>query len=295
MNRKKRNRKWIMIPLCLGLAVSLITPGAVGFAEEIVGNFQEMTLGSAPSTEHIVQVPNLEDKVLEDQVDNSHLEAFKEFRTTEEVVHESVEIQPQVNSSIAKSLTVDVQNKDLFQLTQEQMEDLIMKGYSIEDLYQLDELANKILIDPLTIAERKEGSDQSWAELESVLTKEIEANQLSSLSKEYQEQYSQLSKEKLTDHEKLVLLISYDLGKGSITELLDAYRDGGEKGVVTFKSKATVQAQSKNSKSSKTAVDPDVLERIQALAKETGISESELLEQLQVAKEASKQALVEKE
>ncbi|MOA56700.1 hypothetical protein D3C78_1807360 [compost metagenome] len=77
--------------------------------------------------------------------------------------------------------------------------------------------------------------------------------------------------------------------------MLDAYRDGGEKGVVTFKSKTTVQAQSKNSKSSKTAVDPDVLERIQALAKETGISESELLEQLQVAKEASKQALVEKE
>lgn len=126
-----------MIPLCLGLTASLITPGAVGFAEEIIGSFQEMTLGSAPSTEHIVQVPNLEDKVLEDQVDNSHLEAFKEFSTTEEVVHESVEIQPQVNSSVAKSLTVDVQDKDLFQLTQDQLEELILKGYSIEDCISL--------------------------------------------------------------------------------------------------------------------------------------------------------------
>ncbi|MNO45114.1 hypothetical protein D3C76_353730 [compost metagenome] len=295
LNKRKSNRKWVMIPLCIGLTVSLITPGAVGFAEEVVSNFQEVILGSAPNTDHIVQVPDQENISLDDQVDNSHLEAFDGFHTEEQVIHESVEIQPQINASVAKSLAVDVQSKDLFQLTQEQLEELILKGYSIEDLYTLDEMANKLLIDPVTIAARKESSDLSWSELESELAKEIEADQLSSLSKQYPESYAQLSREKLTDHEKLVLLIAYDLDKGTITELLGAYRSAGEEGVAVFESKAKTQAQSTNSKSSKIAIDSEVLERIQSLSKETGISESELLEQYQTAKEASKHALAEKE
>jgi uncharacterized protein YidB (DUF937 family) len=293
MKMSKANRKWLALPLCAGLVASLIGPGTTGFAEEVVEQWNQ-ALHGGPSTEHIVAVPNQEPSLTVEL--NSDLSPFENFQNEEQVVYESKEIQPKVNPGAAKSLAVDVQAKDLFQITQDQMEQLLAEGYSIEDLYQLDELANKQLIDPMALAERKADSGLDWVGLEAVLVQEMEQKQLAELAKAHPQPYAELKKEKLKDKEILNVLIAYDTGKGSVAELLGAYKSGGEKGVASYQSKAAKQQmQTNNVKTLTSSVDADALERIRALAKETGISETELLRQYQAAKESSKQALAGKE
>ncbi|WP_055107963.1 hypothetical protein [Paenibacillus ihumii] len=294
MKKSKMNRKWLVLPLCAGLIVSLITPGSIGFAEEFVGKMNEVMFG-LPPREHIIQVPDQEPNLRVEQ--NNDLERFTGFHTEEKVVYENEEIQPEVNPAVAKSLTVDVEKKDLFELSEEQIEELVTRGYSIEDLYQLDHLANKLIIEPVKLAERRDVSGLDWNELEAQVTRENQLKQLSQLSEDHPQAYAQLSRETLKDEEKLIILIAFDMGKGTITELIKAYQTGGEQAVVNYQPKPNekMQTQSVKSNSSNSSVDADVLKSIRSIAEETGISESELIQQYHAAKEASKHALAEKE
>lgn len=291
MKNNKRFRKWIILPLCAGLIVSLISPGTTGFAEAVVEQFKEVVLGKAP-TDHIIQVPDQEPDITVAQ--NDQLDKFKGFTSQEEVVHQSNEIMPELNPTTARTLSVDMESKDLFNLSQEQMENFLSQGYSIEDLYQLDELSNRVLIDPQTVAARKE-SDITWTELEKTLMQEKEAAQLISLSKVYSQEYIELQKEDLKDREMLLLLISYDAGKGTISELLKVYKSKGEPGLANYESPQQIKIQSKGSKSSQPPVDDDVLKRIQTLADETGIPIDDLLSQYHTVKDLNQHVFMEKE
>ncbi|WP_379390323.1 hypothetical protein [Paenibacillus lentus] len=294
MKKTKINRKWFVLPLCAGLIASLITPGSIGFAEEFVGKVNEVMF-DLPSQEHIIQVPDQEPNL---QFELNHdLEPFTGFHTEEQVVFENKEIQPEVNQHVAKSIAVDVNKKDLFELTDEQLEELVTRGYSIEDLYQLDHLANKLIIEPMELATRKEVSELDWNELEVQITRENQLRQLSQLSADHPQAYAQLNNEKLEDEEKLIILIAFDIGKGTITELIKAYEMGGEQAVANYQPKpnAKAQSQSARSTSNNSSVDADVLKTIRSIAEDTGIPESELIQQYHAAKEASKHALAEKE
>ncbi|MNJ41817.1 hypothetical protein D3C77_367580 [compost metagenome] len=294
MKKTKINRKWLVLPLCAGLVASLITPGSIGFAEEFVGKMNEVMFG-LPSRDHMIQVPDQEPNL---QFELNHdLEPFTGFHTEEQVVFENEEIQPEVNPAVARTLTVDVEKKDLFQLTEEQMEELVTGGYSIEDVYQLDHLANKLIIEPMELAERRDASGLDWNELEVQVTRENQLKQLSQLSEEHPQAYAQLSRETLEDEEQLIILIAFDMGKGTIAELIKAYQTGGEQAVANYQPQpnAKMQTQSVKSNSSNSSVDADILKSIRSIAEETGISESELIQQYHAAKEASKHALAEKE
>lgn len=299
-NKKQANsklsQKWIALSLCTGLIGSLITPGAFSFAEEVANTFSEAN-STGPSAEHVIPVPNAKPDLAVEL--NQDLELFSGLDSSEQVVHQGEEIVPQINQATSKLLAVDVEAKDVFQLSQEQLESLLTQGYSVEDLYRLDELANKLYVEPLSLAERKAKEQLSWEELEQKVTAEIEAAQLAQLSKNYPQPYEQLKKEKLNDRERLALLVAYDTGKGTMPELIGAYKSGGEKSLVNFKPKTKVQG--KNGMTTNTVtdsedtLDSDVLARIRSIAKESGLPEQELIQQFKAAKEASKQVLNGKE
>lgn len=294
--RSKMPKKWIALSLCAGLMGSLINPGALSFAEEVVNNFSEAN-SRGPSTEYAIQVPDEKPDLAVEL--NQELELFSGLDSSEQVIYQSEEIIPQINQAASKSLMVDVEPKDVYQLSQEQLESLLTQGYSVEELYRLDELANKLFVEPLILAERKAKEQLSWEELEQKVAAEIEATQLARLSKAYPEPYKQLKKEKLNDRERLALLVAYDTGKGTMSELLGAYKSGGEKSVVNFKPKTTIQGKSSATANkvtgSEDALDSEVLDQIRAIAKESGIPEQELIQQFKAAKEASKQMLTGKE
>ncbi|MBP1903458.1 transcriptional regulator with XRE-family HTH domain [Paenibacillus turicensis] len=291
------------ISLCLGLVGSLITPGVFSFAEEVVSNVNE-ALSKGPSSENVIQVPNEKPNLSVNL--NQELDKFKGLDSSEQVVHESEEIVPKINQAASKSLQVDVQPKDVFQLSQEQLEELMSKGYSVEDLYKLDELANSLYVEPLTLIEQKEKEKLSWEELEQKVASDIEATQLAQLSQTYPKPYEQLKREtSLTDRERLSLLVAFDMGKGTMSELIKAFKTGGEKEVVNYDSKLKLKNKTnrnsissfsaKSSSTSQETVDTEVLEKIRDISKKSGISEEELVQQFKDPKEASKQVLSGKE
>jgi len=162
---KKKNAKSraiIIYALCGGLIVSLFSPVTTGFAEDVADAVDQITtkiLGK-PDTAGMLEVPNLQLSTVATQ--NDELAKAEQFSTDEQVVQEDVEIRPQINQKAAKSLTVDTKPQDLFNLSQEQMEELINKGFTVEDIYKLDELANRLLVEPQVLIERKEKSGESW-------------------------------------------------------------------------------------------------------------------------------------
>ncbi|MNJ57255.1 hypothetical protein D3C77_528390 [compost metagenome] len=86
-----------------------------------------------------------------------------------------------------------------------------------------------------------------------------------------------------------------------MTDLIAAYKSGGEKSVVNYdsqlklKNKTSRSTTSSLSATSQGSLDVDVLNQIRAISKKSGISEEELIQQFKAAKEASKQVLSGKE
>ncbi|MNU95303.1 hypothetical protein D3C71_853140 [compost metagenome] len=166
----------------------------------------------------------------------------------------------------------------------------------MDDIYKIDELANKLLIDPQTIITRKEGDKLDWAKLGEVLQQEKDASMLQVLIKEHPSEYQQIKNEKLTDQNKILLLSSLDQGKGSITELLSTFKSKGEKAVTNYESAKSAKVESQSTSSSdSTNIDPNVLTRLKGISEKTGTPLNELISKYKGAKDLSKNVLVEKE
>lgn len=279
--------------VCGGLVVSMFSSVTTGFAEEVVNQVNETILG-LPSNDHTIQVPHSDPNIVADQ--NDHLPKFTGFQSEETKIHTSKEIQPKVNSKVAKSLIVDTaKKKDVYNLSPDQIESLITKGYSIDDLYQVDELSNRFLMDPQTLIERKEATEADWATLKKVLQKENDEQNLLELKEKYPEEFKQLEQESLKAQEKILLLSLYEQGKGTLAQLLQQYKTNGEKGVINYKSIEQKSAASKSFKLNTNAVPEDVLANLKEISQNTGEPLNELISKYNIAKELSKQVLVEKE
>ncbi|WP_209861250.1 hypothetical protein [Paenibacillus shirakamiensis] len=282
--------KWMMAAICFGIVVSPFSSVTTGFAAEVVDQFNEKILGK-PADKPFLQVPNKEGDITA----NQDLTKFKGFTSDSSVAHKKEEIQPKVNPITAKSMKIDNKKTDLFSLNKQQVEELVTRGYSVDDIYKVDELANKLLIDPQKIINRKEGDKLDWVKLAEVLQQEKETSLLQDLIKLHPTEYQQLASEKLTDQNKILLLSSLDQGKGSITDLLSLFKSKGEKAVSNYEP-ATSAAKTPSAKSTDDAsIDPKVLSRLKAVAEKTGTPLQELISKFKTAKGLSENVLAEKE
>ncbi|WP_433943164.1 hypothetical protein [Paenibacillus sp. SN-8-1] len=292
-NNKRSVKKLMVAAICLGVLVSPFSSVTTGFAAEVLSQFNEKILGK-PADKPFIQVPNKEGNITVNA--NEDLEKFKGFTSESSVAHTEKEYQPKVNPATSKSFKVDNKKSDLFNLSKQQIEDLVTKGYSVDDIYKIDELANKLLIDPQTIITRKEGDKLDWAKLGEVLQQEKDTSMLQVLIKEHPSEYQQIKNEKLTDQNKILLLSSLDQGKGSITDLLSTFKSKGEKAVTNYESAKSVKVESQSTNSSdSTDIDPNVLTRLKGISEKTGTPLNELISKYKSAKDLSKNVLVEKE
>lgn len=121
-------------------------------------------------------------------------------------------------------------SKDLFNITGDDIEELLSQGYSVEDLFAADELANKIYQDPKLLLEKKKVSGKTFSELEKDIMTEMKESTLKHLKKEYKKEYLKLEKQGYKE-EAIIEILGYCMvNKVEITDsLLKEYKVDKEK------------------------------------------------------------------
>lgn len=290
--KNKTTRKLVIISLCVGLVASMFSSVTTGLAQVVVNQFNETILG-LPSNDYLIQVPNVE--LDTETAQNDDLLRFSELQEEEVFIHQSIETQSKVNSSLAKSLQIDVKKQDFFNLTKEQIEQLIFEGYSFEDIYKLDELSNELMIDPETLANRKEELQLDWDSLKATIQEEQLEGHLVQFKEKFPVEFEVLKKEKFNNQDNLMLLSMLEQGKGTIDELIHQFKTTGEPGIMSMSQFPSKNIQSQRAGSFSDSVDPIILESLRELSEETGTPLNELVDSFMKAKSSVDQVLVKKE
>lgn len=289
---KRNSKKLIAVSLCVGLVASMFSTVTTGFAQEVVEQFNEKVLG-LPSSDHMIQVPNAEPNITATQ--NNDLLKFSEATGVEEVVHKSIKTESKVNPKLAKSLQIDTKKKDIFNLSKEQIEQLISEGYSIEDVYKLDELSNELLIDPETLSNKKKELKLDWDSLKAAIQKEQLEEHLLYFKEKFPKEYGILMSEKFNNNDNLMLLSMFEQGKGTIDQLIQQFKAKGVQGVMSMNQSSDKKMLSKSTKTSSSSIDPIVLESLKEISKQSGQPLNELVDNFVKAKSSVGEILVKKE
>ena len=110
----------------------------------------------------------------------------------------------------------------------EEIEEFLNSGFSIADIFQADEIGNKIGIEPKKLLERKKEEQKDLDKIKEEIVKERKRNVINSLKEKFPDVYQQLSTEQLNENDMSTLmafLAYYDVT--SIKQLVDEYKSKG--------------------------------------------------------------------
>ncbi|THF73414.1 hypothetical protein [Cohnella fermenti] len=125
--------------------------------------------------------------------------------------------------------------KDQFNYTKEDLEELFEAGASIEDIYRSDQLGNEWLTDPKSLIEEKRSQNKSWASVEGDIKKQKET-ELAVLGKKHSKAQAAFKNQKISTAEKIEILQTLEeQGDTSLDQALSTYQTKGLKGLESMK------------------------------------------------------------
>ncbi len=121
--------------------------------------------------------------------------------------------------------------EDQFNYQQKDVEELMLKGVSLEDIYVSDQIGNDWLIDPRTLLEQKEKKKISWDVLETEVEKQVD-EELSELTATVRIRNDQLNKQVPNKAERLAILKQLrENHELSTDQVMDSYKLNGQEGL----------------------------------------------------------------
>ncbi|MGO4549246.1 hypothetical protein AB4Z29_31110 [Paenibacillus sp. 2TAB23] len=115
------------------------------------------------------------------------------------------EIQGKANEKRIKRL----HKADIYNYTKQDIEQLILSGVLIEDIYYSDYIGNEWLVDPKELVQQKDQTNEKWEEIEKRIQHEKE-ERLDILLKKYPKIEMKLREVAMSSAEKLTILESVD-------------------------------------------------------------------------------------
>lgn len=124
---------------------------------------------------------------------------------------------------------------DRFNYQQKDVEELLLSGYTLEDIYLSDQLGNEWLVNPKELLLQKKAGKDSWDGIESKLKKKVE-NELGLLQKKQKDKASEINSITSNLAERVTLLQQLDSDTtATLGEVVDAYRTNGVNGLQKLK------------------------------------------------------------
>ncbi|MBW7453044.1 hypothetical protein ACFOLF_21255 [Paenibacillus sepulcri] len=121
--------------------------------------------------------------------------------------------------------------EDQFNYSKKDIEELLLGGATVEDIYASDKIGNEWLINPKDLIELKKQGNQSWEDMETEVKKEKE-NQLAVLLTKNPKLEIVLGQSAMNTAEKLALVQAADQkGEASMKQIMAAYASEGLQGL----------------------------------------------------------------
>lgn len=138
----------------------------------------------------------------------------------------------EIKSKSQKNRSKRLHKEDQFNYSRKDIEQLMLKGATVEDIYLSDQIGNEWLIEPKQLVDQKLSSvNVSWDEIGIGIQKEKE-QQAADLLKKHPKMLNALQKKTLNTAEKLEILKEIDQqGEQVLTQVLSSYEANGLDGL----------------------------------------------------------------
>jgi hypothetical protein len=275
-----KSKKVISIALALGMLVSSVN---VAFTSTIKDGKLQINLPFIKNFSSEKQ----EGKVLSNNIVKPDAKALKTARN-KEITIQLPDKSEVIYKGVKKSYTKDLKSSDIFSYSQEEMEQLLEQGYSIEDIVKADEVGNRLIEEPKKLLEMKADSKKDWTGIEKEVQNSRNHEYVSKMKEKYPDEYKKLAKEKFSDEDmsKIFTYIHHN-NVASVDSLISSYKTQGESALKYSESSADKIKVSKSymdklglSESDIKGLSDESLKTIEEIAKKKGITAKELVKQV---------------
>ncbi|RUS43550.1 hypothetical protein [Cohnella sp. AR92] len=141
-----------------------------------------------------------------------------------------------LKSKAQQNRTKRLHQADQYNYTQSELEDLLVNGATVEDIYYSDYIGNEWLVEPKELIKQKQDGSLSWTEIEAKVKRDKES-QLALLSKKHPKVQNLFAKKKMNSAEKLQMLeLADQQGEQAVSKALVDYESKGLEGLHLKKS-----------------------------------------------------------
>lgn len=266
-----KNKRILAIALCIGLILSSLNGIFISYANNDAKNKvsnNELSMVQAPAQNIIELEPDLSEiSIISDKDDvNSKNEGF--------IIYEG------------SKLILDPDNsRDAFNINKEDVENLVKKGFTVQEIFEADDIANEIYEDPIKLLERSKSSDKPMKEVKSEILKERKDNTIKELTTKYGNEYKKLQNEKFAEDEIITFFEYIESNNLKFTnELMKEYKTKGQEFFrENKKSNLTDATKKQYSLSDKEAegLTEDVIATLNSISKKENKSLKELIKDYQ--------------
>jgi hypothetical protein len=205
-----KNKKSIAVILSIGIAVSgfsqIITTYAQNSMEEV-----DFSSGKAPEQNITSLEPELFDQNVTPNKDVYGLD------NQNAVLYQGIKIRANSKST-----------KDLYNLGEDEIETLLESGFSIQDIYEADEISNELFVNPVELLNMKKESNKSLTELRSDIINQRKESSNNYLKNKYKNDFKTLQEQGLNEEEIFSLLAYADINNLQVNkELIMNYKNKG--------------------------------------------------------------------
>ncbi len=205
-----KSKKILSIVLCIGIAASSLGSSLTGYAKVAKNKSDFDKQEAVMDNSSISTLPSQNLLDMEAEVyDQSKAPSDKLVLSSEEEIL--------YQGTIA---ALNPEDRDMFHIGEEEIEDMMKKGYSIEDIFEADRISNELFIDPVILLEEKMDSNKSLEEVKSEILEENRKKVIFNLKDKFGDQYKKLKEMNLEETDIINLLAYSDINNVEISDVL---------------------------------------------------------------------------
>lgn len=175
---------------------------------------------------------NMPHPILEDAIPFQQ-EVFQSITEEDAVVTASTgnELIKELKKESTQKRNSRIFQQDRFNYQQKDVEELLLDGYTLEDIYLSDQLGNEWLVNPKELIQQKRDQKESWATIEIELRMKVE-KEIEALQVKHKLKAGKVSQVTENLAERLELLQQMEMNSKAVTEdVIEAYRTNGQSGL----------------------------------------------------------------
>jgi hypothetical protein len=231
-----KNKKYLAIALSISIIASSFS-GIIINADK-KDNIDYIT-SKAPEPDYIVLEPELKKEKIENSKINIETSKPIEFKnplnlhikTNKNTSGKNLKgISDSLASALESNGDSSADNEgNIFKLNAKEIENYMEKGYSMQDIFEADELGDKIVEEPKKLLDQKAESKDSVVEIAEGIMSDKKETAITDLKNKYKDEYSKLSEQNFKDNEIVSLLMYIDVNSLKLTnDLITKYKNEGE-------------------------------------------------------------------